>query len=82
MRHALFSAFICKGDNGTWQPNSASLGGNLASAAIANLYYPKLNRGPGLVFSTFAIGTAERVAVNAAQEFLLSRFTRGDGHLN
>jgi hypothetical protein len=82
MRHALFSAFICKGDNGTWQPNYSSIGGNLASAAIANLYYPKSNRGPGLVFSSFAIGTAERMAVNVAQEFLLSRFTRRGGHVH
>jgi hypothetical protein len=82
MRHALFSAFICKGDNGTWQQNYSSIGGNLASAAIANLYYPKSNRGPGLVFSSFAIGTAERMAVNVAQEFLLSRFTRRGGHVH
>ena len=82
MRHALFSAFICKGDNGTWQPNYSSIGGNLASAAIANLYYPKSNRGAGLVFSSFAIGTAERMAGNLAQEFLLSRFTRRGGHVN
>jgi hypothetical protein len=49
----------------------------LASSALSNLYFPQSNRGAGLVFSQFAIGTAERVAANVAQEFLLSKFTRG-----
>ena len=53
-----------------------SLGGDLASAGLANLYYPRSNRGPGLVFSNFAIGTAERIAASLAQEFLFSKFTR------
>jgi hypothetical protein len=36
------------------------LGGDLASSAFANFYYPQSNRGAGLVFGNFAIGTAER----------------------
>jgi hypothetical protein len=80
MRHAALSAFIAKGDNGKWQPNYSTLGGDLASAGIANLYYPRSNRGAGLVFGNFAIGTAERIGANLAQEFLLGRFTRRGGH--
>ena len=38
--HALSSPFICKGDNGRWQPNYSSVGGDLASGAISNAYYP------------------------------------------
>ena len=75
LRHALFSPFICKGDNGRWQPNYSSIGGDLASSAISNLYYPESNRGVGLVFGTFAIGTAERMASGFAQEFILPRLT-------
>lgn len=81
MRHAALSAFIAKGDNGKWQPNYSTMGGDLASAGIANLYYPRSNRGAGLVLGNFAIGTAERIGTNLAQEFLLGRFTRRGGHL-
>jgi hypothetical protein len=34
-----------------------------------------------MVFGNFAIGTAERIGANLAQEFLLGRFTRRGGHL-
>ena len=81
IRHAMFSPFVAKGDNGEWQPNYSSVGGDLASAALANLYYPQANRGAGLVFTNFAIGTAERVGATLAQEFLLGKFTRRGGHM-
>jgi len=70
-QHAFFHPFVCKGDNGNWQPNYSTLGGDLASSAISNLYYPESNRGRGLVFRNFAIGAAERVAISLAQEFLI-----------
>jgi hypothetical protein len=75
MLHALFSPFVCRGDNGKWQPNYSSLGGNLASTAISEAYYPSSNRGYGLVFGDFLIGTGERMASNLAQEFLLRKLT-------
>ena len=75
-RHAVLNPFVCKGDNGKWQPNYSSLGGDLASSAISNAYYPRSNRGAGLVLGNFAIDTAERVASSLAQEFILGRFTR------
>jgi Carboxypeptidase regulatory-like domain len=81
IRHAMLSPFIARRDNGTWGPNYSSLGGDLASSAISNLYFPRANRGAGLVFSQFAIGTAERVGASLAQEFLLSRFTHRAGHI-
>jgi hypothetical protein len=77
LRHALFSPFICKGDNGRWQPNYSSLGGDLASSALSNVYYPQSNRGAGLVFGNFAIGTVERMASGFAQEFIWRKFTPG-----
>ena len=75
MWHAIQNPFVCKGDNGKWQPNFSSIGGDLASSAISNLYYPKSNRGAGLIFGNFAISTAERIASSLAQEFLLGRLT-------
>jgi hypothetical protein len=75
LRHAMFSPFICRGDNGLLQPNYSSLGGDLASSALSNAYYPQSNRGVGLVFGSFAIGTAERMLSGIVQEFILPRFT-------
>lgn len=73
-RHAIIHPFVCPGDNGKMQANFSSLGGDLASSAISNLYYPQSNRGVGLVFTNFGISTAERVATSLAQEFLLKKF--------
>jgi hypothetical protein len=81
VRHAMFSPFVARGDNGKWQPNYSSVGGDLAASALGNFYYPRSNRGVGLVFGNFAIGTAERIGADLVQEFLLGRFTRGGGHL-
>ncbi|MGB8731633.1 MAG: carboxypeptidase-like regulatory domain-containing protein [Candidatus Sulfotelmatobacter sp.] len=73
--HALASPFVCKGDNGLWQANYSTIGGDLASAAIANAYYPPSNRGLGLFFGNFFINTGQRAAANLAQEFILRRLT-------
>jgi hypothetical protein len=73
--HALTSPFVCKGDNGQWQPNYSTIGGDLASAAISNAYYPASNRGVGLFLGNFLIGTGQRAAANLAQEFILRRLT-------
>jgi hypothetical protein len=51
------------------------MGGDLASSVLSNAYYPQSNRGTGLVFGNFAIGTAERMASGFAQEFILRKFT-------
>lgn len=82
LRHALLAPFICKGDNGRWQPNYSSMGGDLGSSAISDLYYPPSNRGVGLVFSSFAISTAERMLSTVAQEFVLGKFTHRGGYAN
>lgn len=82
IRHAMLSPFISRNDNGTWGPNYSSVGGDLGSGALSNLYYPKSNRGAGLVFGNFAIGTAERIGANLAQEFLLAKFTKRGGHVD
>lgn len=73
--HALTSPFICKGDNGRWQPNYSSVGGDLASGALSNAYYPATNRGLGLVFVNAAITTAGRMTNGLIQEFVLRRLT-------
>ncbi len=73
--HALSSPFICKGDNGRWEPNYSSIGGDLAAGAISNIYYPQSNRGTGIVFENALITTGGRMANGLVQEFILRRFT-------
>ena len=73
--HALSSPFVCRGDNGRRQPNYSSLGGDLASAALSNAYYPASNRGAGLVFQNLLVTTGERMVNTLVQEFILGKVT-------
>jgi hypothetical protein len=75
MLHAMSNPFICKGDNGKLQPNYSSIGGDLASSALSNLYYPQQDHGVGITFQTVAITTAERMASSLFQEFVLRKLT-------
>jgi hypothetical protein len=60
--HALGWAVIARSDSGHSQPNYSYLLGDLASAALSNLYYPPADRGAGLVFANFTIGIARQAA--------------------
>jgi hypothetical protein len=73
--HALSSAFVCRGDNGRLQPNYSTIGGDLGSSALSNLYYPRSNRGTGLVFQNFFVSTGERMLSGLVQEFVLGKIT-------
>ena len=73
--HALASAFTCRGDNGRLEPNYSSIGGDLAAGAISNIYYPRSNRGVGIVFENALITSGGRMANGLVQEFILRRFT-------
>jgi hypothetical protein len=74
--HALTGPLICKGDNGHWQPNFSSVGGYLASGAIANTYYPARNRGTAVVFSISLIDLAGTMTADVIQEFLPHRISK------
>lgn len=73
--HAISAPFIARGDNGHSQFNFSSVGGDLASGALSNLYYPASDRGASLVFTGALITTGGRIANALAQEFLLHRLT-------
>jgi hypothetical protein len=73
--HAVSSPLWCRNDDGHWQFNYSSVGGDIASGAISNLYYPSSNRGPGLVFGNALITTGGRIANALAQEFIFRKFT-------
>jgi hypothetical protein len=73
--HAISTPFICRGDNGHRQINFSSLGGDIGATALSMTWLPDSNRGTGIVFTQFGIGTAERVFAAIAQEFIIPRFT-------
>ncbi|WP_213805955.1 carboxypeptidase-like regulatory domain-containing protein [Granulicella sp. dw_53] len=73
--HAISAPFKTKGDNGKWEFNYSSLGGDLLSASISNAYYPRNDRGPGLVFGNALITTGGRMVNGLAQEFILRKIT-------
>lgn len=75
IRHAAAFSVLCKGDNGRWQFNYSGVGGDLASGAISNLYYPPSNRGASLVFENALLAAAGRMAESLAQEFVFQKFT-------
>ena len=78
--HAMLAAFICKGDNGTWQPNYSTWGGSLISSSISLAYYPSSDRNARHVFGNFGIGMGLHVAGGLAQEFILGKFTSRGKH--
>ncbi len=75
LMHALENPFVAKGDNGKWQPNYSSIGGDLIAEGIAEAYYPASNRGVGFAFENFAIDTAQREVSSVIQEFVLRKLT-------
>ncbi|MEO6923755.1 MAG: carboxypeptidase-like regulatory domain-containing protein [Bryocella sp.] len=74
--YALSTAVICRGDNGKWQPNYSSIGGDVAAGAIAQLYYPKTDHnGAAVVIEDGLLGALFDGVGNVAQEFLFKMFT-------
>ncbi len=73
--HAISAPFWAKGDNGRWGFNYSSIGGDLASGALSNLYYPQQDRGAGLVFRSVLITTGGRITNTLVQEFILRKLT-------
>ena len=68
--HALRAIFLTHGDNGKTQFNFSGIGGDMASAALANTYYPTADRGVNLFLANWAVLSAGRAANTLAQEFL------------
>lgn len=75
LAHALSSPFVLRGDNGRREINFCDIGGDLASGAIANAYYPDKDRGARLVLDSALIGVGGRLANAVVQEFVLHKIT-------
>jgi len=78
--HAMSAPFVCKGDNGAWQPNYSQWGGSLIGYSISTAYYPGSTRTAGHVFQTFGIDMGLHVVGSLAQEFILGKFTSRGKH--
>ena len=79
-RHAMSAPFVCKGDNGAWQPNYSQWGGSLISYSISTAYYPSSDRTAGHVFQTFGIDMGLHVVSSLAQEFIFNKLTSKRKH--
>jgi Carboxypeptidase regulatory-like domain len=74
--YAVASSFICKGDNGRWQPNYSNVAGSFAGAGLQALYLPANDRrGSGFVVSSALIRLGETSLAGVLQEFVFSRVT-------
>jgi len=73
--YAFATAFVCKGDNGHWQPDYSDVIGGLAAGEISTLHYPASSRTGLRLFHNVLLGFAGRAAGNLFEEFLARRLT-------
>jgi hypothetical protein len=72
--YALSRTVICKGDNGKWQPNYSSIGGDFAAAGLSNAYIPTNNHAT-LTLGNAGVALLASASINVFEEFVLSRVT-------
>ncbi len=75
--YAISTVFLCKGDNGRWQPNYSNVLGDFAAGGISNAYYPPASRGVKLTIDNTLVGFAASATNSLFQEFLLKKISRG-----
>jgi hypothetical protein len=73
--YAIATAFVCKGDNGHWQPDYSDVLGGAASSEISTLYYPASSRTELRLFHNVLEGFGGRAAGHLAEEFVLRKLT-------
>lgn len=79
--YAISNVVVCRGDNRRWQPNYSNVLGNVASAAVSNLYYPATDRhGASLTIENSLTMTMLGAIGNVFQEFVVRRLTPNIPH--
>jgi hypothetical protein len=73
--YAISRAIVTRGDDGRTEPNYSRLFGSFAAGGLANLYYPRADRGLGLTLGDGAVSIAGHAADNLIREFFLRRLT-------
>jgi len=73
--YAIGTAFVCKGDNGRWQPDYSDVVGGAAASELTSLYYPATSR-PGLrLFHNVLLGFGGRAENHLMEQFVLRYIT-------
>lgn len=67
--YSIATSYICRGDNGHWQPNYSNVGGNIIAGAISNYYYPAQSSGWGQAITNGFIVTTEGTVGGVLDEF-------------
>ena len=75
--HAVFSAFVTRGDNGRAEPNYSHILGNASAGALSSLYHPAADSAGKLALDNALLGSLGEAGVNVVREFFLKRFVRG-----
>ena len=78
--YSIDTVFICKGDNGRWQPNYSYVLGGFAAASVSNLYYPAANRGGGLVVTNGLLNLVSGAVSSLLEEFVFQKATTQAKH--
>jgi hypothetical protein len=73
--YAMSRALITRGDDGRAEPNYSRLLGSFAAGGLANLYYPRADRGVGLTIADGLVSIAGHAVDNLIREFFLRSLT-------
>jgi Carboxypeptidase regulatory-like domain len=73
--YAISRALVTRGDGGQTEPNYSRLFGSFAAGGLANLYYPRADRGLGLTLADGFVSIAGHAVDNLVREFFLRSLT-------
>jgi hypothetical protein len=73
--YSIWTAFVCKGDNGRWQPDYSDVIGGAAASQISRLYYPYTSRPWLRLFHNVLEGFGGRAEDHLLEQFVVRRFT-------
>lgn len=74
--YAIGAAFVCRGDNGKWQPNYSSVLADVATGTISNTYYPASDQSSATNIVEVGLLNAVGESVNnLLEEFVFKHIT-------
>src|ERR1022692_2024669 len=73
--YSIWTAFVCKGDNGRWQPDYSDVIGGAAASQVARLYYPYTSRPWLRLFHNVLEGFGGRAEDHLLEQFVVRRVT-------
>ena len=73
--YSIWTAFVCKGDNGRWQPDYSDVIGGAVASQVSRLYYPYTSRPWLRLFHNVLEGFGGRAEDHLLEQFVVRRFT-------